>query len=155
LLFVFLPIYYKHRPSYNDHLPPQRTISLQRYLLGAFGLFVILTVTVVMLRLNDSGGLSVDNLCSLFALVILLAYHLTEKETRTVVKKHIFKLLNIVEPVFYPGRSTETYSNTTSRQLALSSLSGTAIVPGGNSTLINVSSLNNDLEMTGNISQPT
>jgi hypothetical protein len=153
--FVFLPVFYKNRPTFNNHLAPQRTISLQRYLLGASGIFFMLAVTIIMIRLNDSGRLSVDNLCSLFALVILLAYHLTERETRNVVRKHIFKFLKIEEPVSYSERLRKANSTSTSQKLVATSSYGTAVVQSATSTLIYVSSLNNDLQMSANISQPT
>jgi hypothetical protein len=153
IAFVFLPIFYKNRSNYNDNLPPQRTISLQRYLLGASGIFTVVALTSIMVRLNNSGRVSIDNLITFFALVLLLAYHLTEKETRTIVRKYFFKLLKIEIPPLNPERSSKTCS--TSQQLTLASLSGTAMVPCATSALsknrlINVSSLNNDLEMTEN-----
>jgi hypothetical protein len=151
IAFVFLPIVLKKRQSHNERLPPQRTISLQRYLLASLGLFVMLISSVIMNKLNNSNRLSVSNIFAIFALTLLLAYHLTEKETRNAANKFIFKLINIEETRIVKDNTNRRHRESKSQQLQLSSSSGIATVDISTnavpkSTFIMVSAASNELE---------
>ena len=94
--FVFIPIFFKHHQSDNI-IQPQRTISLQRYLLGSFGFFGVVVTSIIVVEQNDNRHLSVTARIFFFSMDLLLAYHLTEREARHAAKKHLFYLLRIEE----------------------------------------------------------
>ena len=98
IAFVFLPIFYKYKQTYqHDQLQPQRAISLKRYLIGSLGFAILVAVTVIMTQKNVSRRLTIDSVFRILTLNLLLAYHLTETETRKAALKYLLALFNIDE----------------------------------------------------------
>ena len=158
MAFVFIPLFFKKKQNqHNSQLPPPRIISLQRYLLGALGLVVLLLTSVYGTKENEGRPFTLLNLFLLFIFNLLLAYHLTEKETRTVVRRYIFNLFGIEENnnnnmTRRLGRiSRENTSehilvppHSTIRDTVMTSSSTTNVL--SNSTFINVLPVRNNFE---------
>ena len=152
MAFVFIPLFFKKKQNqHNGQLPPPRIISLKRYLLGALGLVVILLTSVYGTKENEGRPFTLLNLFLLFIFNLLLAYHLTEKETRTVVRRYIFNLLGIKENndnvTWRLGRRlteniSERIPQSTIGDTVLTSSSTTNVL--SNTTFINVLPLRND-----------
>jgi|LakMenEpi03Aug12_release.lakeMendotaPanAssembly.Ray.scaffolds.fasta_scaffold133073_1 hypothetical protein len=95
--FVFVPLIFKNRqlPSQAGNAP-QRAISLQRYLLGSFGFLLILIISLLSVNLSDNKRLIPTVFYFIFVLfMLLLAYHLTEKDARSAARRYIFSFFNI------------------------------------------------------------
>jgi len=96
--YVFIPIVLRSRQIVNiEQHTPQRTSSLQRYIVGALGLFIILIVSVA---LNSQGGrktrpTSTTDYMSLFAFDLFLFYLMTEKDVRAGIRRYIFNLFQL------------------------------------------------------------
>jgi len=96
--YVFIPIVLRSRQIVNiEQHTPQRTSSLQRYILGALGLFIVLIVSVA---LNSQSGrttrpTSTTSYMALFAFDFFLFYLMTEKDVRAGIRRYIFNLLHI------------------------------------------------------------
>jgi len=102
IAFIFVPLFYKKRqlPSHSGHVQPQRTISLQRYLLGSLGFLSILVISFLAVNFNDNRRPLSTVFYFIFAIfVLLLTYHLTEKDARGAARKYLFNLFNIVEDI--------------------------------------------------------
>ena len=96
LSYLFIPMIFKqiHAVSYNQP-PPQRTISLQRYLVGSL-VFLICLVTSISNH-EDNKHIKVSTYFILFSVDLLLAYHLIATEARKAKKRYLFNLFNIEE----------------------------------------------------------
>ena len=159
MAFVFIPLFFKKKQNqHNGQLPPPRIISLKRYLLGALGLVVVLLTSVFGTKENEGRPFTLLNLFFLFIFNLLLAYHLTEKETRTVVQRYIFNLFGIEENNnnnmtrrLGRRRSSENTSehippHSTIRDTVMTSSSTTNAL-SNNSTFINVLPVRNNFEV--------
>jgi hypothetical protein len=98
--FVYIPIVYRKRQTINqeNQAIQQRTVSLERYLLGSVGFLAICTFALLSVSLNDSHRyLTVVFYLSSISLLFLPAYHFTEKEARYAAKRYLFNMFNIEE----------------------------------------------------------
>ena len=98
LSYLFIPMIFKqiHAVSYNQP-PPQRTISLQRYLIGSFVVLIILVTSAAISNHEDNNQIKVSSYFILFSADLLLAFNLTESEARKATKRYLFNLFNIEE----------------------------------------------------------
>jgi hypothetical protein len=99
IAFVLIPVFFKKRRNggYVDPLAPQRTVSLQRYLLGSVGFFIMFFAGVLSLHLNDGRHIPVVIHILSLSLDLLLLYHLTEVQARTAITRYLVSLFNIKE----------------------------------------------------------
>ena len=98
LSYLFIPMIFKqiHAVSYNQP-PPQRTISLQRYLVGSLVFLICLVTSAAISNHEDNKHIKVSTYFILFSVDLLLAYHLIETEARKAIKRYLFNLFNIEE----------------------------------------------------------
>ena len=96
--FVFIPVFVSKRHS--DQLsPPQRKISLQRFLLGSLVFLAVLVSAMIVNETSDNGRIPPTNIITLFGFNLLLLHHLTERETKKSVRRYLFNLFQIEEPI--------------------------------------------------------
>jgi hypothetical protein len=98
IAFIFLPICYRsinRRQSNSVMIQPQRTISLQRYLVGSLGFFGMLITSIIITEQSDNRTLPTTIRIFYFSLDLLLAYHLTEKDAGGAARKYLFYLFDI------------------------------------------------------------
>jgi hypothetical protein len=100
--FVFIPIFFKKRQqnSSGDRppFPPQRTITLKRYLLGSTGFLIIFILSVLSVRLSDTNRhLPIAMYVTTISTNLLLAYHLMDQEARKAAKRYLLGLFGIEE----------------------------------------------------------
>jgi hypothetical protein len=117
---------------------------LQRYLAGSLSLAVIVVIALVMTQKNNTGRRSIDSAFRISSLVILLAFHLTEKNVRAAAKRRLFALLNIEEHQFATEQTAGNAGGNNSVQM-----SGKVVLPSPSqtvpkSTYINVLPQTND-----------
>jgi len=116
IAFVFIPLLFK-KIYQNPLLMPHRTKWLKRYMFGSLGMLLILIISVIMTNQNESRRLPINGLFTILALLLLLVYHLTEKDVQFVVKRHIFALFNIEESSMVTGSSANEDLSRHSQQL--------------------------------------
>jgi hypothetical protein len=98
LAFVCIPLLLRAKQStYGNQLRLQNGISIKRYLLTMLGFFTFLAPAVVFSRGNNTNRVKLPGHCLLFSNCLMLAYRLSEKVTRNVVKMYLFRLFNIEE----------------------------------------------------------
>ena len=98
--FVFLPIFFKKQQTNSSEvIQPQRTISLQRYLLGSLGFFCFSMTSIVSIEQNDNRRLPITARIIFLFVDLLLAYHLTEREARKAAQRYLFNLFHINDSV--------------------------------------------------------
>ena len=93
---IFIPLYFRYQHRNNvEGLQPQRSTSLQRYLLGSLLFFCMIVTSVVIAEQSDNRHLSQTMRILFVTLDLLLAYHLTAREVRAAATKYLFTLFNI------------------------------------------------------------
>ena len=97
LSFLCIPLIFQqiHAGSYNQP-PPQRTISLQRYLVGSLVFLICLVTSAAISNHEDNKHIKVSTYFILFSVDLLLAYHLIETEARKA-KKGIYSIYLILK----------------------------------------------------------
>ena len=153
--FVFIPLFFKKKQNqHNSRQPPQRIISLHKYLLGALGIFGILLTTIYGRKEFDGVTFTVLKVFIIFLFNLLLANHLTEKETWKVVRRYLFNVFGIEENNYNETwRLGSRPSETNSENIPQSTLRETDMTASSttnnrltNSTVINVLPLRRDAE---------
>ena len=127
LSYLFIPMIFKqiHAVSYNQP-PPQRTISLQRYLVGSLVFLISLFTSAAISNHEDKKHIKVSNYFILFSADLLLAYHLTETEARKATKRYLFNLFNIEE---HTNNVTEELDIENNEEIIMSVLPTIMVVP--------------------------
>jgi hypothetical protein len=95
--FVIVPLIFKNRqlPSQAGNAP-QRAISLKRYLLGSFGFLFIVMISFLTVNFSDNRRpMSIVFYVIFILFVLVLAYHLTEKDARSAARRYLFSFFNI------------------------------------------------------------